>query len=258
MMGSSADLFDTLAARYDEHFDVLHRRYYDQLAWERVRMLLPERPGLVVDAGCGTGRWVPRLLELGHDVVGIEQAGAMADQASQLQDDGRFVLHRASMEEIDLPKGSVDVVIAMGSLQYTRDPFGTIGRFAGWLRPGGAVCVLVDSLLALVVELFRRGQEEEAFHRLSTRMGTFRVGDVGAEHHLLDRAWLTQTFASAGLVDVEVQGLLVSASMFGLEELSAKLREDPERQLGDERRLAAEPSLADLGKQLLTWGRRPP
>ena len=65
-MTSSAPLFDQLAANYEEHFAASHRRAYDALAWEVVARHLPETAGLVVDVGCGIGRWVERFLALGH------------------------------------------------------------------------------------------------------------------------------------------------------------------------------------------------
>ena len=57
----SAPLYDRLAPTYVEHFDVAHRRAYDQLAWEMCAAALPDPPAVVVDVGCGVGRWARRL-----------------------------------------------------------------------------------------------------------------------------------------------------------------------------------------------------
>ena len=76
----SQPLYDALAAEYDAHFAVPHRRLYDQLAWERFEALLADAgvsDGVVVDAGCGIGRWARMLLPLGFTVVGIEQSPGM-------------------------------------------------------------------------------------------------------------------------------------------------------------------------------------
>src|SRR5207237_837238 len=83
----STELFDALAPGYDEHFRVAHRRAYDDLAWEIVERLLPEQPGTLIDAGCGIGRWVPRILALGHRVIGIEQSTEMARRAADAVSD---------------------------------------------------------------------------------------------------------------------------------------------------------------------------
>ena len=71
---SPNSLYDALAAGYDASYAVPgHRKAYDVLAWERVTAFLPAAPATVIDAGCGTGRWVEKFLDLGHRVVGIER-----------------------------------------------------------------------------------------------------------------------------------------------------------------------------------------
>jgi hypothetical protein len=143
----------------------------------------------------------------------------------------------------------------MGSLQYSRDPERTIARLAGWARAGGAVCVLVDSYVALVLELLRSGRIGEALQCVESRVGTWTQNGTSADLHLLDRARLEAALDRAGLVDVRTLGLLVGSSAFGRETLEARLCDDRQRQLGLERRLARDPLLADLGKQLLVSGR---
>jgi SAM-dependent methyltransferase len=254
---SSVPLFDALAAGYEQHFAVAHRHAYDQLAWERVAALLPPPPGPVVDAGCGVGRWARPLVGLGYRVVGVEQAPAMVAELRRRPVGDRFTLVEGPMEEAELPPGAAGLVLAMGSLQYTVDPAATLTRLAGWARPGAAVCVLVDSLVALVLELLRAGRSAEALQRLRSRRGTWEQDGLAADLHLLDRAALAAAMAAAGLVEVRVAGLLVGATAFGRDGLAARLAADPDGQLDLERRLAADPALADAGKQLLATGRRP-
>jgi hypothetical protein len=133
-----------------------------------------------------------------------------------------------------------------------------VARLARWLRPGGVLAVLTDSLQALVLELLAAGREEEALDRLASRRGVWRVDDVEADLHLLDSRALRQAYADAGLEVVRVAGLLVGASAFGRERLQDRLEGDFPGSLDLERRLAAQPELADLGKQLLIVGRARP
>jgi SAM-dependent methyltransferase len=254
-MRPSKALYSALAPAYREHFEVPHRRAYDELAWELVRCLLPER-GPVIDAGCGVGRWVARLLGLGYEVIGIEQAPGMIEQARRAGYGPGFTLIERSMETAALPEASAGMVLALGSLQYTSDPAATLRRLAGWVRPGGSVVVLVDSLVALVIELLRDGRAEEAVERLRTRLGYWTVAGHGAEMHLLDATWLRQAFEGAGLRDVEVAGLLSTAAPLGRERLNERLAQDWDGHLELERELMAHPMLADIGKQLLATGRK--
>ena len=252
-MRPSQALYSALAPSYQEHFEVPHRRAYDVLAWDRVRRMLPEC-GPVIDAGCGVGRWVTRLLGLGYEVIGIEQAPGMIDQARRAGYGPGFTLIEGSMETADLPEAGAGMVLALGSLQYTADPAATLRRLAGWVRPGGTVVVLVDSLVALVIELLRENRAEEALERLRTRVGCWMAAGHCAEMHLLDAGWLRQAFEGAGLRDVEVAGLLATAAPLGRERLRQRLAQDWDGHLTLERELSAHPALADIGKQLLATG----
>ncbi len=260
---SSVALYDQLARDYDAHFEVPHRRAYDVLAWELVSERLPDA-AVIVDAGCGSGRWALPLIQRGHRVIGIEQAPRMAEAARRRlagDPDGsaRFTLIESPMETAVLsgvlPPGGADAVLAMGSMQYTPDPGRTLARLAGWARPGGYVVVLVDSLVALVQELLNAGSTAEAVERMETRQGIWQQDGLQADLHLLDAMRLRLDAAHAGLKDVSVHGLLVSWSTLGRNETIARLNADWHEQLALERLLAQEPAKADLGKQLLMIGR---
>ncbi|MGL5811017.1 MAG: class I SAM-dependent DNA methyltransferase [Nocardioides sp.] len=263
-MRPSEPLYDLLAAGYEDHFALAHRRLYDELAWERFVSRLPAGgSGLVVDAGCGVGRWARKLLALGYSVAGIEQSPGMLAELGRHRLGPGFSVAAKSMEDVgrdelmspDCP--GAEAVVAMGSVQYTRDPEAMIRKLGSWLRPGGTLAVLVDSLVALVLELVGSGRTDEALRRLSTRRGVWRVGECEADLHLFDRERLMSAFTIGGLVDVEAAGLLISASALGRDELIARAQTDYERMLSLERALATDPLLADAGKQLLVIGRRP-
>jgi SAM-dependent methyltransferase len=254
---SSAPLYDALAADYDAHFAAPHRRAYDELAWEVCAAVVGAATMDVVDVGCGIGRWAARLVAAGHRVTGIEPAPAMAAAARRRLAGSDVTLVESRVEDAALPAGSADVVLAMGSLQYATDPGAAIARCAGWVRPGGAVCVLLDSRQALVLELLAAGRTDEALERLATRRGVWQVGLHAADLHLLDAAELTAAVRAADLTVERLAGLLVGASAHGRAGLLTRLERDYPAQLAIERRLAAEPALADLGKQLLVIGRKP-
>jgi SAM-dependent methyltransferase len=256
-LATSVPLYDALAPTYDEHFTVPHRRAYDDLAWELVQPLLPDASARIVDVGCGIGRWARRLVDLGHAVVGIEQAPAMAAVARDLQASGRFELLEMPMEEAVLPARQADLVLAMGSLQYSVDPEQMLRRLGRWARPGGWVVVLVDSLIALVLELLAAGKDEEALLRQETRRATWIQGHLRADYHLLDADRLERAFQDAGLDEIRIRGLLVSWSALGREGMLRRLADNRDSQMAVERRLAGSPLLADLGKQLYGSGRVP-
>ena len=254
-MQSSQQFYTALAPRYREHFARPHRRAYDAMAWDQVWPFLPDR-GPIVDVGCGVGRWVEPVLALGYEVIGIEPAPGMIAELQRADHGQAFKLISEPMEAVQLPGGSAGMVLALGSLQYSADPEAMVRRFAGWVRPGGPVMVLVDSLVALVIELLRDGKYEEAMQRLRTRVGVWAVADQSAEMHLMDTERLRRAFQAAGLVDVRVTGLLATAAPLGPARLADRLERDWDAHLAIERELQAHPELADIGKQLLATGRR--
>ena len=258
-MRSSVPLYDALAGDYDEHFAVPHRRAYDELSWRAVVEQLPtprpDRP--VVDAGCGVGRWAERLIELGHRVVGIEQAPRMAAAARRRGLGDPFELIESPMEAVQLPAGSAAAVVAMGSLQYTPDPAAVLRAFARWVSPGGVVAVLVDGLDALVAELEAAGRPEEAAERRRTRRGLWSAEGHAADLHLFDATTLAATMIAAGLEAVEVRGVLCGWTEFGREALMEELTASPDEVMAREAAWSREPAMADRGKQLLGLGRMP-
>ena len=254
----STALYNAFAADYDAAFAAPgHRRAYDRLAWERVAALLPPTPGLIVDAGCGTGRWIAPLLALGHRVIGIEQAPDMVRALRAKAHGPGFTLIEADMASAEVAAASADLVVAIGSVQYTRDPAAMIRRFAGWAKPGGAVCVMVDSLVALVLELVRLGKPAEAVERLRSGRGVFSFGDEQADLFLYDSRTLQAQFADAGLTGVECRGLLVSSSAWGSAGCSQAMAADEAAFLELERALSGVAVTADAGKHLFASGRRP-
>ncbi len=254
-IAGSAPLYDELADDYDTHFAVAHRAAYDRLAWELIVPELPPTGSTIVDVGCGAGRWSQRLSAMGYRVIGIEPAPRMAAAARRGASSGVTIIEQP-METVELAAGSVDAVLAMGSLQYSADVEQTLARLVDWVRPGGCVAVLVDSLVGLVAELAARGDQTQARERLRSRRGTWTQHGRSADLHLLDARSLRAAYAAAGIHQVDIRGLLVSWTLLGRERFLEQLADDPDGQFDLEREWAAHDELADLGKQLLAVGRR--
>lgn len=255
-MRSSNPLYDALAADYDAHFDVPHRRAYDDLSWEIVIAGLPPAPARLLDIGSGVGRWSERLVKKGYEMVGIEPSGEMARHAEWRLEGQKFELHHCRIEDATLAEASIDAAFAMGSLQYSDDIRASMARVASWLRPGAPAFVLVDSAVALGLELVARGEVDDALMRLESRKGVWVQHGLTADLHLFTRSVLEEAFRQAGFEDIRSHGLLVGASALGRERLMDALTRDYSGQLAIERKLAQSDALVDLGKQLLVTGRR--
>jgi SAM-dependent methyltransferase len=251
-------LYNGLASEYENGFyDQPHRTAYDRLAWEYVQRRLPAEPDVVIDVGCGGGRWVDRLLPLAQRVIGIEPAPEMIKVLERKMYGPSFSLISEPMETVSIEADTADVVLAMGSLQYSQAPAQMLHRFASWARPGGIVFVLADSYMALVLELLSARNVDEALERATTRMGVWKHNGQEAELHLFDRNTLETYFRNAGLIDVVSRGLLVTATAWGITECKKAATCDETSLLRLERKLAEIPAMADAGKQIIATGRKP-
>ncbi len=94
-----------------------------------------ERPGLVVDLGCGTGLSTRYWASRATQVIGIEPTASMLEEAiaSPLPN----VAYRSGYSHAtDLPAGSADIVTCAQSLHWM-DPALTFAESHRILRPGG-------------------------------------------------------------------------------------------------------------------------
>jgi SAM-dependent methyltransferase len=104
-------------------------------------LLGPLKGATVLEAGCGSGHSIGRVLELGAKLVyGIDFSSrqiAMAADLNRMQiDSGCVRLIEAPMEE-PLGLKDIDVIFSIQALGWTRDPAATFGNFASYLKPGG-------------------------------------------------------------------------------------------------------------------------
>ena len=97
--------------------------------------------GLVVDLGCGSGRWAHALGEAGYDVLGVDLSPAMIRLAKKRAPLARFAT--GSLLSVELP--ACDAVTAIGEIvNYRFDPKHSraavsrlFRRVHAALRPGG-------------------------------------------------------------------------------------------------------------------------
>jgi SAM-dependent methyltransferase len=115
-------------------------------AFDRQRLMLLRShcppPGRLLDAGAGRGRFVLAAAAAGYDASGIEPSRRGVEAACEIGAD----VQRASIEEVQISPGSLDVVTLWHVLEHLEDPAGALDRIASWLRPGGLVLLGVPNL----------------------------------------------------------------------------------------------------------------
>ena len=97
---------------------------------------------LVIDLGCGTGRFSGLLAaHFGVRVIGVDPSQKMLDQARRRHATGNVVYRQGSAEALPLPDGCADLVFISMVYHHLSDPTGVARECHRVLRKGGYVCI---------------------------------------------------------------------------------------------------------------------
>ena len=136
MSSTVADLFDAMAATYDD-LEPWYEHFYARLHTILRAELGPAPAGArALDAGCGTGFQSAILTDLGWTTHGIDlSAGLLAVARQRLP---RAGLAQASVEALPFVDACFDAVVCCGStLSFVDDPACALAELGRVLRPGG-------------------------------------------------------------------------------------------------------------------------
>lgn len=93
---------------------------------------------VVLDAGCGTGRFSEVAAGLGTHIVAVDLSHAVFHAAKLGRAwPGEHTFVQADLERIPLPDASVDVAFSIGVLHHTPHPERAVAEIRRVLRPGG-------------------------------------------------------------------------------------------------------------------------
>ena len=99
------------------------------------------RGKVVLEAGCGAGRFTEILLEAGARVVAADLSAAVeANYANCGHQRGYFVC-QADIRALPVAPRSFDLVLCLGVVQHTPTPEDTLAALAAYLKPGGLLVV---------------------------------------------------------------------------------------------------------------------
>jgi SAM-dependent methyltransferase len=118
-----------------------HDRFFSETGWKP-----DELSGKVLlDVGCGAGRFAEVAAEHGARVVAVDLSEAVwACRRTLLRFPPENVLVlRADLANLPLKRGSFDGVYALGVLQHTPDPLDALASLAAFVRPGGRLATWI-------------------------------------------------------------------------------------------------------------------
>lgn len=121
----------------------------------RLALLAPHvrASGRVMDFGSGSGEFVKAAKDAGFEAVGVEPGETFARFAR-----GEYGIEIVSgrHDEVDFAPASLDLITSHHVIEHLRDPIAMLGRFAGWLAPGGLIYIAVPDVTRSAKPTFER------------------------------------------------------------------------------------------------------
>jgi SAM-dependent methyltransferase len=150
-----------------------------------LRPLLDDLGGLVLDAGCGTGRLSTYLKSRGTQVIGVDQSLSMLSRATSK--DGSFPICTAELGRLPFASESFDAAVCALVLTHFADLHGPLFELSRVVHGGGTV--LLSDIHPLSVALGGHASYEDA-------EGGFGV----IRNHVHPHSEYLSTFREVGLV----------------------------------------------------------
>jgi ubiquinone/menaquinone biosynthesis C-methylase UbiE len=117
-----------------------------------VMSLFDKVGGHYLDAGCGTGDFIPDLLDRSGSVTALDFAEDMIEQSrtrmARRHLDQQVSFAVGDVTNLEYDDNSFDAIIGVGLIEYLTDYRAALKEFHRVLRPGGIVIVTVPSIVS--------------------------------------------------------------------------------------------------------------
>ncbi|MFI5131261.1 MAG: class I SAM-dependent methyltransferase [Chitinophagales bacterium] len=99
------------------------------------------RGKLVLEAGCGAGRFTEVLLQQGARLVSADLSSAVEANKENFALSDTHQIIQADINDMPFENGTFDVVICIGVIQHTPSPEETIANLYNLVKPGGYLVI---------------------------------------------------------------------------------------------------------------------
>lgn len=101
------------------------------------------RPGFVLDAGCGAGRFLECAADFSDDLIGLDISSAVDAARENLRTKKNVHLVQGSILEPPFRRNVFSAAYSIGVLQHTPDPLQAAACIVELVEPGGTVAITV-------------------------------------------------------------------------------------------------------------------
>jgi SAM-dependent methyltransferase len=103
--------------------------------------LKPLAGRLVLEVGCGAGRFTELLLDAGARVVAVDLSSAVDANLANNGHHPQLLICQADVMSLPFAPAQFDAVVAIGMIQHTPDPVQTIAKLCAQLTPNGLLAL---------------------------------------------------------------------------------------------------------------------
>ncbi len=156
-------VFDDFANKYDKWFETPEGRKVKELELALLMEFVNPFPGAkMLEVGIGTGLFALEFAKAGAEVFGVEPS----DKMREIAEKRGFTVKKGTGENIPFEDNSFDIVLAMTSLEFSKEPQRFVSEMKRVAKCGGTVVVAVLNLLSLYgIERRMRGLFEETIFK---------------------------------------------------------------------------------------------
>jgi ubiquinone/menaquinone biosynthesis C-methylase UbiE/uncharacterized protein YbaR (Trm112 family) len=115
------------------------KRLHTETGWSPQEL----RGKLVLDVGCGAGRFLEVMAESGCDLVGVDVSSAIDAAAATVSHQPKVDLVQADIYHLPFKPGVFDACYCIGVAQHTPEPQKALSALPKILKPGGRLAVTV-------------------------------------------------------------------------------------------------------------------
>src|SRR5262249_15394413 len=120
--------------------------------WQGVKDPHFEKPGVLLDIGCGSGAHMLRMRQRGWEVYGVE----INDAAAKIGTSKGLQIFSGNLRDARFQSQFFDYVRASHSLEHITDPRGTLEEIHRVLKPDGKFLVAVPNVDSLSARVFKQ------------------------------------------------------------------------------------------------------